>query len=224
MLYFYADDTGVDVDTVHQKGLRPQGTGHLCLHTSLQAVQRAGPSVILVVDPLKLATDATKSAGDTVRVPHVPPEALQNVAPYRPPQSVTAAGGYVARVLTGDIILLLIHRRGLWDLPKGTKDQGESIEGCAQREVCEEVGVDHVQLVRGLDTTQHGYPNGKTYAIKTTHWYLMCTSERSFDPDRREGIRRVAWARWQVAYRHLGYDTLRRHMDRVHFDVRTALL
>jgi hypothetical protein len=51
----------------------------------------------------------------------------------------------------------------------------------------------------------------------------MRTPERSFEPERREGIERVAWARWPVAYRHLGYDTLRRHMDRCEADVRAAL-
>lgn len=224
MLYFYAADPDVDVDTVQQKGLPANGQDHVRLYTSLQAAERAGSAAVLVVDPLMLPNDAMGSAGDTVRVTRVPSEALQNVAPYRPPHAVAAGGGYVARPLRGDVALLLIHRRGLWDLPKGTKDRGESIEDCAQREVCEEVGVDRVQLIRGLGTTQHGYPNGKTYAVKTTHWYLMYTRERSFDPDRREGIRRVVWARWQVAHRHLGYDTLRRHMDQIEPDVRAALL
>jgi len=85
------------------------------------------------------------------------------------------------------------------------------------------VGARPLTAVRPLGTTQHGYPDGDVYAVKTTHWYLMRTPDRTFEPERGEGIRRVASARWRVARRHVGYDTLRRHMDRIETDVRAAL-
>ncbi|PSQ97641.1 MAG: NUDIX hydrolase [Bacteroidetes bacterium SW_9_63_38] len=220
MLLFYATDDTLALDAATEHGL--SASSPIVLHTTLAAAQDAASGPVLVVDPAVLNI-SVRPNGPTVRVPTVPPAALANLAPYRPPTPVPAAGGYVVCPLPDDIALLLIHRRGVWDLPKGKQDPGEDIETCAQREVQEEVGIDNLQVLQELNTTQHGYPDGDTYAVKTTYWYLMRTSDRSFEPERREGIRRVAWARWAVAHRHMGYDTLRRHMDRVDDDVRTAL-
>jgi 8-oxo-dGTP pyrophosphatase MutT (NUDIX family) len=221
MLLFYAAPHALDLDAARKQGLSPDNGRALRLHPSLDAAQRNASEPILVVDSTALSTspaDTAATAG-TVRVSHVPGTALQNVAPYRPPRAVTAGGGYVACPLPDDIAILLIHRRGVWDLPKGHQDPGEDIETCALREVREEVGIDDLRLLRPLGTTQHGYPHGETYAIKTTYWHLMQTPERSFAPQQKEGIRRVTWARWAVAHRHIGYDTLRRHMERIEADV-----
>lgn len=223
MLLFYAADEELDLESVQRRGLSSPDARPLRLHASLDAADRAGTGPLLVVDPTALPE--TPSFDDGVaHVSRVPASAVQNLAPYRPPTSVTAGGGYVARPLPeDDVALLLIHRRGVWDLPKGHRDPGEDLKTCARREVREEVGIDTLHLLRDLGTTQHGYPDGNVYAVKTTYWYLMRTPERTFEPDRREGIRRVAWARWAVAHRHLGYDTLRRHMDRAESDLRRAL-
>lgn len=222
MLLFYrvtAQDP--DASTLADEGLSHTGEASVRLWTSLEALP-AGAGPVLVVDRRALAQTGSEDAR-SLRVPEVPPSALCNVDPYRPPRPVTAGGGYVGCALPEDVALLVIFRRGVWDLPKGTKDPGESIETCARREVCEEVGIGTLTLRRPLGTTQHGYSNGDVYAVKTTHWYLMQTPERSFEPDRREGIRRVARGRWHVARRHVGYDTLRDHMDRVEDTVRRAL-
>jgi len=160
----------------------------------------------------------------SVQVPAVPPEALCNIDPYRLSKPVPAGDGYVTCALPDDVALLSIFRRGVWDLPKGAKAPTESVETCARREVCEEVGIDRVTLHRALGTTRHGYADEDHYAVKTTYWYLMRMPERSSEPDRREGIRHVARARWAVVRRHVSYDTLRRHMDRVEPTVRTALM
>ena len=221
MLLFYAADD-LDLDAVRRRGLSGSAEDPVHLHRTLADADRVGAGSILVVDATALA-DAPASNGDTVRVPSVPPAALRNVSPYGPPTAVPAAGGYVACPLPDDVAVLLIHRRGVWDLPKGHRDSGEALETCARREVREEVGIDTLHVLRPLGTTVHGYPDGTTYAVKTTHWYLMRTPERSFEPERHEGIRRVAAARWDVAERHVGYDTLRRHMAQVEPTVRAAL-
>ncbi len=222
MLLFYrvtADDP--DVPILAEHGLSSADSGTVRLWTTLDALP-AGAGPVLVVDRRALSQTGSEDAR-SIRVPEVPPSVLCNVDPYRPPRPVTAGGGYVGCALPDDVALLVIFRRGVWDLPKGTKVPTESIQTCARREVREEIGVDALTLLRTLGTTRHGYPDGDHYAVKTTHWYLMRTPERSFEPDRREGIRRVAWARWKGARRHIGYETLRRHMDRVAPKVRTAL-
>lgn len=137
---------------------------------------------------------------------------IPNRAPYLPPAPVTAAGGYVVRHGEAGPEVLLIFRRGAWDLPKGKLDPGESIEECAVREVREEVGIGELRVTGPAGTTVHGYPEDGRYLVKTTHWYFMRTPERDFTPEEREGIEEVAWVPWQEAEERLGYESLRRHI------------
>ena len=222
MLLFYAAPAALDLDAAARRGLSAPSDPPLRLHTTLTAAERDTDGPILVVDATAL-DHSPPFDGDVVPVASVPAAALQNLSPYRAPTPVDAAGGYVACPLPDDVAVLLIRRRGVWDLPKGHRDPGEDLTTCAGREVREEVGIDALQVRRPLGTTVHGYPDGDVYAVKTTHWFLMQTPERTFEPERDEGIRRVTPARWGVARRHIGYETLRRHMDAVEADVRAAL-
>lgn len=222
LLFHRVSPTGPDPSTIAEQGLEASSSDDLRLWTTLKALPTdEGP--VLVVDPRALSKSVQTNGTRSVRVSAVPSEALCNLDPYRPPEPVVAGGGYVGCPLPDDVALLVIFRRGVWDLPKGTKGSTESIEECARREVREEVGVDELTLLCALGTTRHGYTDGDQYAVKTTHWYLMRTPERSFEPDRHEGIQRVEWARWDGARRHMGYDTLCRHMNRVEGDVRAVL-
>lgn len=212
-------------DTVRREGLRPQIGDTVTLYTSLDDVpMTAGDGRIYVVDTTAIEGFPKRATARQVEVPVVPPIAIQNADPYRAPGVVHAGGGYVTRPVEGDVALLLIYRRGVWDLPKGKLDPGESLEACALREVREEVGIEALTLRQPLGTTHHAYPNSDAFDVKVTTWYLMQTPERTFEPERREGIQRVAWARWPVARAHIGYDTLARHMDRVEATVRQATL
>ena len=222
MLLFYAAPSSLDLDAAARRGLSAPHDAPLRLHTTPPAAERAATGPVLVVDATAL-DHLPPIDGDVVSVASVPAAALRNLSPYRPPAPVAAGGGYVTCALPEDVAVLLIHRRGVWDLPKGHQDPGEPLDACAKREVREEVGIDVLEVRRPLGTTVHGYPDGDVYAVKTTHWFLMQTPERTFTPERGEGIRRVAPARWGVAERHVGYDTLRRHMGRVEADVRAAL-
>jgi 8-oxo-dGTP pyrophosphatase MutT (NUDIX family) len=222
MLLFYAAPSALDLDAAARRGLAAPDGAPLRLHATLEAAERTAAGPILVVDATALDRSPPFD-GDVVSVASVPAAALQNLPPYRAPTPVAAAGGYVACPLPDDVAVLLIRRRGVWDLPKGHRDPGEALATCAAREVREEVGIDRLHVRRPLGTTVHGYPDGDAYAVKTTHWFLMQTPERRFAPERAEGIRRVTPARWGVARRHIGYDTLRRHMDAVEATVRANL-
>ena len=222
MLFFYAAPATLDLPATRRHGLSGAGGTNLHLHAALADAEAATDGPVLVVDATALSTPLPAPDAD-VRVASVPPDALQNVDPYRPPAPVTAAGGYVGCPLPNDVALLLIHRYGVWDLPKGTCEPGEAVDACAAREVREEVGIQQLDVLRALGPTQHGYSTGDTYAVKTTHWFLMQTPARTFTPQREEDIRRVAWARWDVARAHMGYETLRRHMDQVKTTVRKSL-
>ncbi|NBB87324.1 MAG: NUDIX domain-containing protein [Bacteroidetes bacterium] len=216
MLLYYPAAVA-DVPTLARVGLHAEAG--VTLYSALSDAEAAGEAV-LVVNALQVPeAPSVPPAGPTVQVPRVSPAALSNVDPYAPPEPVTAAGGYVVRYEHGTTDLLLIYRRGVWDLPKGKADPGETPEACARREVCEEVGIDTLTLVRPLGRTKHGYREDGAYRVKTTHWFLMRTPERTFTPEAREQIQRVAWFPWKVAREKMGYETLRHHMDAIAGDV-----
>ena len=67
---------------------------------------------------------------------------------------IQAAGGLV---LNEKNKLLMIFRRGKWDLPKGKLDKGETLEDCAVREVEEETGLQSIKLISPLIITYQTY-------------------------------------------------------------------
>jgi 8-oxo-dGTP pyrophosphatase MutT (NUDIX family) len=84
-------------------------------------------------------------------------------------KEVSAAGGLV---INEHNELLVIHRRGMLDLPKGKLEKGESIEENAIREVAEETGITGHVLQKQLPSTYHIYELGK-WCLKTTYWFMM---------------------------------------------------
>lgn len=140
-----------------------------------------------------------------------PPEAYLNVQPYAPARAIRAAGGYVVRQEKDEPELLLIHRRGLWDLPKGKCDESESRKQCARREVGEEIGAEDIEVLLPLGHTVHGYLEKGCFCVKTTRWFLLQTAQTAFTPQAEEDITAVEWVPWQAAGERLHFETLRAH-------------
>ncbi|MFI3289665.1 MAG: NUDIX hydrolase [Rikenellaceae bacterium] len=108
-------------------------------------------------------------------------------------KEVVAAGGVVCN---DDSRLLMIHRNGRWDLPKGHWEEGETIEECAVREVEEETGVGGITLGDKICETLHAYSMRGKWEIKTTHWYAMHSSDTTeLKPQTEEGIDRAKWCK-----------------------------
>jgi 8-oxo-dGTP pyrophosphatase MutT (NUDIX family) len=104
---------------------------------------------------------------------------------------VLAAGGLV---LNEKKEMLMIHRRGKWDLPKGKLDKGEKLENCAVREVEEETGLQKVKLISPLTITYHTYHEGARFILKESHWYNMKVSgEQKLVPQTEEDIHAIKW-------------------------------
>jgi len=227
MLLFYCTDAAA-LEAIRREGLRPAKDSR-SFWTSLEAAQGACDGLILVVTALALpeaeaVSEAVANGQPRVHVRAVRPEAIGNLDPYLPPMPVVAAGGYVVRPGPSGPDVLLIFRRGAWDLPKGKRDAGESIEACALREVREEVGIRELHLGRAMGSTMHSYARDGGYHVKTTHWFLMHTPETRFTPEMREGIEAVAWVPWREAIRRISYSAFRWHMQRIEEDVRRAVL
>lgn len=106
-------------------------------------------------------------------------------------KEVNAAGGLVCN-RRGDY--LLISRNGLWDLPKGHQEAKEDIETTALREVCEETGIDKLQLRRLICITDHCYLRDGIWHLKHTWWYdMLYTDPTDLTPQREEAISKAAW-------------------------------
>ncbi|HQX96906.1 MAG TPA: NUDIX hydrolase [Chitinophagaceae bacterium] len=104
---------------------------------------------------------------------------------------IQAGGGLV---LNEKNEILLIFRKGKWDLPKGKLDNGETISACAIREVEEETGLKNVKLIEPLIITYHTYHEGSRFILKESHWYTMKVSgNQTLTPQTEEDILEVKW-------------------------------
>lgn len=103
-------------------------------------------------------------------------------------------GGGLVKNKAGDI--LLIFRRGKWDLPKGKQDDGETLMECALREVREETGLQKITAGKEINTTYHTYTEFGKHILKESHWFLMkATGNESLQPQTEEDITEIVWAK-----------------------------
>lgn len=118
------------------------------------------------------------------------PESLQEEL-YELFTPVDAGGGVVTNEHNE---VLMIYRRGIWDLPKGKCDEGEKIEACALREVSEETGLNKLELGEKICDTYHVYSQNKQNLLKCTAWYKMKgTIKEEPVPQAEENIQEVRW-------------------------------
>ena len=104
---------------------------------------------------------------------------------------VKAGGGFVQNE-NNDV--LMMFRRGKWDLPKGKLDKKETIEECAVRETGEETGLKNIELSGALFTTYHTYHEGTRAVLKETKWFRMKVSgDQQLTPQASEQISKLEW-------------------------------
>ena len=119
---------------------------------------------------------------------------------------IESAGGLVCN---SSHHILLMFKRGKWDMPKGRIESGQSRELAALREVQEETGLNINKLsIKGkLVSTWHTTTHGDTRYLKKTHWYLMNYDGKDDDtaPQVEEGIIECRWVHVSdlPAYREL---------------------
>ena len=128
--------------------------------------------------------------------------------------NVEAAGGIVENA-GGEV--LMMRRRGWWDMPKGHVEPGETYEQAALREVEEETGLKPLTLLQFIGTSQHFYNTYGRWEMKRTWWYRIGYGgvERP-KPQTEEDITEVVWLNgpelWQAAAN--SYGPIRAIFDR----------
>lgn len=88
---------------------------------------------------------------------------------------VKASGGVIFRSHDGAIEVLIVHRPRYddWSLPKGKRDDGETDEACAIREILEETGLT-VDLGEELPSAEYIDHKGRPKLVK---YWMMTISD-----------------------------------------------
>jgi len=99
---------------------------------------------------------------------------------------IEAAGGIVQR----DNGYLFIKRNGVWDIPKGKLEKGETPKIAAIREIEEECGLIAPKIKKHLIDTWHTYPHKGKNVLKRTYWYWLMEGDEVTElvPQTEEGI------------------------------------
>lgn len=126
--------------------------------------------------------------------------------------AATSAGGIVVRAeRDGRSLVVGMRRRDrdavTWTLPKGTPNDGETIEETALREVNEETGLD-VRIVGPLPSIEYGFVQSGTRIHKTVHYFLMEPVGGDLSRHDHE-FERVRWVRFADAPGLLTFPTER---------------
>lgn len=110
----------------------------------------------------------------------------------------TSSGGLVFRGGEEGWEVVLIARRTrsnglIWCIPKGGREEGESLEETAKREVLEETGLEgEILLKLGTIHYEYSLPGDRTRRDKTVHFYLFRYLSGSVEDHDNE----VEEARW----------------------------
>jgi len=104
---------------------------------------------------------------------------------------IEAAGGLVKNN-RGE--LLVIHRLGVPDLPKGKIEKGETPIQAAIREVEEECGISNLIVLEKAQSSYHIYSHKGKWVLKKTFWFHMkYEGSEPLMPQTEEDITSVEW-------------------------------
>ena len=129
-------------------------------------------------------------------------------------REANAAGGVVLRG-SGDSLEVVVAGRTsdrTWVFPKGTPDEGETIEETALREVREESGLE-VEILQPLGSIDYWFAIRGERVHKIVHFFLMRAQGGDVSLHDHE-YDEVRWVPVSEARRLLTYDTYRHMLDR----------
>ena len=126
-------------------------------------------------------------------------------------EHLVSAGGIVYRAVDGGFKVALILHDGVWCLPKGLVEEGESFEETALREVREETGLKG-ESVGKIGEINYSFVRDKRY-FKTVHFFLFRFVEGSFEAHDSE-VDDVAWFSFSEAFQAMVYSAEKKMVAR----------
>lgn len=126
-----------------------------------------------------------------------------------------SAGGVVIVRKDNTIAVVVIERAAVHDisLPKGHRNEGESLQETAMREIKEETGYT-AEVTHYLGDFTYLVKNGEaSYAMRNVHWFLM--EAVNYDPIvRNEEVKKVRLMDINSDFSDLTYDNDRDFINR----------
>ncbi len=125
------------------------------------------------------------------------------------------AGGIVFRTGqdSNDIEILLIQdSKGRWTIPKGHIESGESARAAAIREIGEEAGLFHIDVLLWLGKIHFQYRRVDKLVLMTTQIYLVRATDQAEIPTKEQWMRGIKWFKYQDALKAIEYEDIEKLM------------
>jgi 8-oxo-dGTP pyrophosphatase MutT (NUDIX family) len=119
-----------------------------------------------------------------------------------------SAGGVVFRKNKNIKILLLKNKNGLWVLPKGKIEPGETLEKAALREVSEETGLTDLRIFHKIGKENYFYRSynvDKSLIAKTVYYFSMINKGGIPHPQAEEGFVGSDWFSLREALKKIAF-------------------
>lgn len=125
------------------------------------------------------------------------------------------AGGIVFRTSPDgkDIEILLIQdSKGRWTIPKGHIEPGENAKETAIREIGEEAGLFHIEVLMWLGKIHFQYRRIDKLVLMTTQIYLVRATDKHETPVKEQWMRGIKWFKFKDALEAIEYEDIEKLM------------
>jgi diadenosine hexaphosphate hydrolase (ATP-forming) len=125
------------------------------------------------------------------------------------------SGGIVFRLTpdSKDIEILLIQdSKNRWTIPKGHIEQGETAKQTAIREIGEEAGLQHIQVLTWLGKIHFKYRRLDKLVLMTTQVYLVRAVDKSETPTKEKWMNGIRWFKFNDALEAIEYEDIEKLM------------
>jgi 8-oxo-dGTP pyrophosphatase MutT (NUDIX family) len=125
------------------------------------------------------------------------------------------SGGIVFRLTRDrkDIEILLIQdSKNRWTVPKGHIEPGETARQTAVREIGEEAGLQHIQVLTWLGKIHFKYRRVDKLVLMTTQIYLVRALDASETPTKEKWMNGIRWFKFKDALEAIEYEDIERLM------------
>lgn len=127
-----------------------------------------------------------------------------------------SSGGVIYRHKSDVLEVLLIKDSyGNWGFPKGHVEADESLAEAALRECREETGLNRLQVVAPLGSTDWYFRAGKNLVHKYCDYFLLeAAPDETAEPQTGEGIQACVWTSPEKALEQITYANARQVLSR----------